>query len=227
MDDPDLDPVHHRRALEGLTRIHTITNTATQLWEIVKAQITASGRTSASVLDVGCGDGYMLRKFHAFAQRDGVTLQLHGCDFSEKAIGFANELARKSSTPIELLEFDVTSEEPLPIQADYVICSLFLHHFEEPKIVKILQKIDHSAKRFALIHDLRRTSLGYALCWIGVHTLTTSHVVRTDGLLSVRAGFSVAEVEQLFQAAGIRNSELTTSWPQRFTVSWSTQGVND
>ena len=165
----------------------------------------------------------MLRKFHAFAQRDGITLQLHGCDFSEKALGFADELAKQTSTPIEFLKFDVTSEEPLPVQADYVICSLFLHHFEEPEVVKILQKLDQSAKRFALVHDLRRTNLGYALCWLGVHTLTTSHVVRTDGLLSVRAAFSVPEVERMFKAAGIKDSVCTTGWPQRFTVSWSTQ----
>ena len=226
MDDPDLDPVQHQRALEGLTRVHAITNSASQLWKIIKAQITASGKTSASLLDVGCGDGYMLRKFHAFAQRDGITLQLHGCDFSEKALGFADELAKQTNTPIEFLKFDVTSEEPLPIQADYVICSLFLHHFEEPEVVKILQKLDQSANRFALVHDLRRTNLGYALCWIGVHTLTTSHVVRTDGLLSVRAAFSVAEVERMFTTAGIKDFECTTGWPQRFTVSWSTQRAN-
>ena len=44
MDDPDLDPVQHQRALEGLTRVHAITNSAAQLWKIIKAQITASGK---------------------------------------------------------------------------------------------------------------------------------------------------------------------------------------
>ena len=117
MDDPDLDLVEHQRALKGLTRIHSITNSATQLWKLIKSQITASGETSASLLDVGCGDGYMLRKFHALAQRDGITLQLYGCDFSKKAIGFAEDLAKQTSTPVEFLEFDVTSKEPLPIQA--------------------------------------------------------------------------------------------------------------
>ena len=223
MDDPNLDLAEHQRALQGLTRIHTITNSATQLWKIIKAQITASGKTEASLLDVGCGDGYMLRKFHTFAKRDGITLQLQGCDFSRKAIGFAEDLAKKTNTPIEFLEFDVTSEELLP-RADYVICSLFLHHFEEPQVVKILQKLDQAATQLALVHDLRRTNLGYALCWIGVHALTTSQIVRTDGLLSVRAAFSVAEVRQMFKAARIENAEFTTGWPQRFTVSWPTQG---
>ena len=107
-----------------------------------------------------------------------------------------------------------------------MICSLFLHHFEEPQVVKILQKLDQAANRFALVHDLRRTNLGYVLCWIGVHALTTSHVVRTDGLLSVRAAFSVAEIKQMFETAGIKNTRCTTGWPQRFTVSWPKQGAN-
>ena len=226
MDDPDLDPAEHQRALIGLTRIHTITNSAIQLWKIIKAQITASGKAEASLLDVGCGDGYMLRKFHAFAKRDGITLKLYGCDFSKKAIGFADNLATKANTPIEFLEFDVTSEEPLPIQADFVICSLFLHHFEETRVVAILQKLDQAAKRFTMVHDLRRTKLGYALCWIGVHALTTCHVVRTDGLLSVRAAFTVAEVRQMFASAGIQNAEFRTGWPQRFTVTWPKLGAD-
>ena len=226
MDDPDLDLAEHQRALKGLTRIHAITNSATQLWKLIKSQIVASGKDSASIIDVGCGDGYMLRKFHTLAQRDGISLQLHGCDFSQKAIDFAKDLAAQTDTPIEFLKFDVTTEDALPVQADFVICSLFLHHFEEPQVVKILQKLDQAANRFALVHDLRRTNLGYALCWIGVHALTTSRVVRTDGLLSVRAAFSVAEIKQLFKTAGITNAEFSTGWPQRFTVSWSKQGSN-
>ena len=226
MDDPDLDLAEHQRALQGLTRIHSITNSAKYLWKLIKAQIAASGKTSVSLLDVGCGDAYMLRKFYQYAQRDGIALQLYGCDFSKKAISFAEDLAKRSNTPIEFLEIDITNEAPLPIQADYVICSLFLHHFTESQVVKILQKLDQSAKRFVLVHDLRRTNLGYAICWIGVHALTTSHVVRTDGLLSVRAAFTVSEVKKMFEAAKIDHAEFSTGWPQRFTVTWSKQGVD-
>ena len=167
----------------------------------------------------------MLRKFHAYAERDGFTLQLYGCDFSKKAISFAEDLAKQADAPIKFLEADVTEQsEPLPVQADFVICSLFLHHFEEAQVVEILQKLDQAAKQFVLVHDLRRTRLGYAICWVGVHALTTSHVVRTDGLLSVRAAFSVAEIQDMLRTAGIGNTNLTTGWPQRFTVTWSKQG---
>ena len=224
MDDPDLDPVQHQRALQGLTRIHSITNSAAQLWKIIKVRLIASGKTEASLLDVGCGDGYMLRKFYAFAERDGFTLQLYGCDFSKKAISFAEDLAKQANATIKFLEADVTEQGPLPVQADFVICSLFLHHFTEDQVVEILQKLDQTAKQFVLVHDLRRTRLGYAICWVGVHALTTSRVVRTDGLLSVRAAFSVVEIQDILHTAGIESTNLTTGWPQRFTVTWSKQG---
>jgi 2-polyprenyl-3-methyl-5-hydroxy-6-metoxy-1,4-benzoquinol methylase len=221
MDDPELDPVQHRRALTDLARIHQFTNSVSQIWGPIRQRIIASGSRHASILDLGCGDGYMLRRLNTDAKKAGISLELFGCDFSATALETAQRLAKEANAPIEFFSFDVTSGRDLPVEADFVICSLFLHHFDEQQVVAILKVLNAAARHSVLIHDLRRTRLGYVLCWIGVHALSNSPVVRTDGLLSVRAAFTVAEIERLLEKADIKHAKITTGWPQLFTISWS------
>ncbi len=221
MDDPSLDPGEHEQALRGLARIHRLTNVSAQLWKAIQSQVILDDTRTLSILDLGCGDGHVLRQLYRLAERTGIKTILYGCDFSANAISFAKQSASRDDIPIEFYHLDVTQATELPHRADVVFCSLFLHHFSESDATKILDKMKAAAKQLVLVHDLRRTRLGYLLCWVGVHVLSRSHVVRKDGLMSVRAAFTVPEIKRLLASAGITQAEVTTGWPQRFTASWS------
>ncbi len=221
MDDPTLGPSEHEQALNGLARIHRLTNMPAQVWRDIRPHVVTDQTKIVLILDVGCGDGYLLRQLHALASREGLTLELAGCDFSLSAIKIARKAAENANIPIEFYHFDVTRNNGFPIQADVVFCSLFLHHFSETEVIQIMQAMDAAAKKFVLIHDLRRTRLGYVMCWIGVHLFSRSTVVHTDGLRSVEAAFSILEIEKLLKAAEISHARIATSWLQRFNITWS------
>jgi hypothetical protein len=74
--------------------------------------------------------------------------------------------------------------------------------------------------RALLVQDLRRTHLGYALAWLGLHTLTRSPVARRDGLVSVRAAFTLEEASALARRAGLAEAVVRPCWPQRFVLRW-------
>lgn len=227
MDDPGLDPAEHFRALNALSRVHRLTGMARRLWHAIRSSLKDSGQTSARIVDVGCGDGYLLLKLYELAKRDGFQLQLVGCDFSARALEAASErAATEYGTQLESCELDVLSDRAIP-EGDVVMASLFLHHFKVPEVTKILQKMHASARQLLLVEDLLRTPLGYGLCWIGVHALTRSHVVHTDGLLSVRAGFLMDEMRRMMVEAGLdplqSSKTLTRHWPERLLIRYPTR----
>jgi SAM-dependent methyltransferase len=48
-----------------------------------------AGRSRLSVLDIGCGDGALLRRIHAWARRAGRAVALSGVDLDPRAIAAA------------------------------------------------------------------------------------------------------------------------------------------
>ncbi|MFT5301810.1 MAG: 2-polyprenyl-3-methyl-5-hydroxy-6-metoxy-1,4-benzoquinol methylase [Mariniblastus sp.] len=220
MDDPMLDRLDHRQALGGLARAHAFSRTASQIWNQIQSSSALKNRKAFSILDVGCGDGYLLRKIHQLAGRAGKEVSLTGCDFSAAAIEFAREAANEATVPIDFCQLDVLKDELT--QADVVINSLFLHHFSERDAVNILQKFASVATELVVVQDLARTKLGYGLCFVATRLLSRSRIVHVDGLLSVKAAFTVAEFQRMLRAAGIRQAKINKHWPERVTIIWPT-----
>jgi 2-polyprenyl-3-methyl-5-hydroxy-6-metoxy-1,4-benzoquinol methylase len=220
MDNPKLDRLDHRQAFGGLARTHAFSRTASQIWNEIQSSSALRTRKAFSILDIGCGDGYLLRKINQLAGRAGKEVRLTGCDFSTTAIEFAREAANEATAPIDFRQLDVLKDELT--QADVVINSMFLHHFSELDAVNILQKFDSAATALVVVQDLARTKLGYGLCLVATRLLSRSRIVHVDGLLSVKAAFSVAEFQRMLRAAGIRQAKINKHWPERVTMVWPT-----
>ena len=222
MDDPALDADEHIAALRGLQRIHALSGTLGRLWQPLRQLIQADGLSHLSVMDVGCGDGVLLRQLFRKAQKHGCALHLIGCDFSPRALELCRQACQREQIPIELHQVDVT-QQALPTTADVVINSLFLHHFNSADVVRILAAMSSAARRMVLIEDLLRSRLGYVLCWAGVRLLTRSTVVHIDGPLSVRAAFTIQEIKGLLDQAHWSGAQLSQRWPERFFIQYRPQ----
>jgi len=212
MDDPGLAPERHRRALDALARVNVVSGAASRLLAEV-ARVHALRGRPVRVLDVACGGGDVLHAVARGAGRRGIPVELHGCDLSPVA------LDRAARGPVAAHRLDAL-HDPLPGSFDVVGCNLFLHHLDREAAVTLLVRMAERAEESLLVQDLRRTRLGLALAWVGLHTLTRSDVARVDGLRSVRAAFTLGEVGALTDAAGLGSAEVTTAWPQRLLIRW-------
>lgn len=215
MDDPALEPARHLKALDALERVNRVSLTSLRVWNEISA-LARTGVRPVRVLDVACGGGDVLADLELRARREGVEVELHGCDRSATAL-------RRARTRVggecRLHQIDVLSARA-PGRYDLVTTSLFLHHLSEESAVALLRGMAGAAGRVLLVQDLRRTLAGYVLAWIGLHTLTRSDVARADGLVSVRAAFSLQEVAELARAAGLTDAVTRRCWPQRFLLRW-------
>ena len=222
MDDPGLPESEHLRALGGLARINTISGTAARLAAAITRRLDPGPARSGPlvVVDVACGGGDvtvgLARRLAAC--RGAGNVRVVGLDFSPRAVERARRRAAGRPEPVAFEVRDVVADGCPP--CDVVVSSLFLHHLDDGDAQAVLRACAVAARRGIVISDLIRSRIGLALAVAGTTLLSRSHVVHTDGPLSVRAARTPAEYRALFAAAGLPEASVRRVWPERVIVEW-------
>jgi 2-polyprenyl-3-methyl-5-hydroxy-6-metoxy-1,4-benzoquinol methylase len=225
MDQDGLDQRAHRQALAGLRRVNGISRTARRLWLKIGKIMRQRRLASITVLDLACGGGDVPIRLARMARSRGIDLNIEGRDKSETAISVARAAAdtagiRNASFRVCDVLLADESRAGRMAEFDVVLCTLFLHHLEWSVARQFLQRTQQLARHAVLIDDLQRSSAGYWLAQLGCRVLSRSPIVHCDGPASVRAAFTVAEVVELANDAGLAGARLSTHWPQRFLLEW-------
>jgi hypothetical protein len=154
------------------------------------------------------------------AVRDGINLEIDGCDVSPQAIRYAQREAeiRRSSTQFFVLD---ALRDVIPLNYDGLICSLFLHHLSTGEAISLLERMATAARSFILVDDLIRSRWGYLLAIAGCHLLSGSRIVHIDGPISVNAAFTLDEARSLAEQAGLHGARIVRRWPERLLLTWA------
>lgn len=221
MDDPALPPQEHDRALADLARLNSLARSATILWPTVRSELrlAAAQRRVATVMDVATGSGDIPVALDRMARAERLPVRWIGIDASAHALARAQDRASRSGTSIELHQADAV--QALPVRADVVISSLFLHHLTETQAIAALRTMHGAAARTLEVSDLRRSGPGLALAWTASRVLSRSPVVHFDAVASVRGAFSERELAGLAREAGLEGASIRRAWPQRMVLHWS------
>ncbi len=221
MDQPTLEESRHVQALRGLERINYLSGSAGAFWPSIRSAATESPSSSGPlrILDVATGGGDVpLRVWHK-ARRTGLNVEIEGCDRSPVAVAHARRQAQAQQAQVRFFELDVLSD-PLPEPYDVVMCSLFLHHLGENEAIQVLRTMAQAAQRLVMVSDLHRSRLGWWLAWFATRMATMSPVVHFDGPVSVAAAFTVPELKNLADRAGLENAAVVRRWPSRMLFTW-------
>ncbi len=90
-----------------------------------------------------------------------------------------------------------------PRSFDFVFCSLFLHHFEDMPVVRLLEGFAAVARRAVLVIDLDRQPFAGQFIPASSWLFGWNHVTLHDAPASVRASFRAAELLSLARKAGL------------------------
>jgi ubiquinone/menaquinone biosynthesis C-methylase UbiE len=104
----------------------------------------------------------------------------------------------------------------LPVKSgsfDYVLCSLFLHHFRDEQVVELLRSFYGVARRALFVFDLERHVLSYYFLPLTKWFFDWQRITLHDGPASVRAAFRKDELSALSKRAGIRNARISVHRP--------------
>lgn len=221
MDDPALDAAEHESALAGLARLNRLSGADAILWPHLQREAARVGRP-LRVLDVATGSGDVPVALALRARRVKVDLDLHACDVSSRALDLAGACAQRAGVRLSTFVANLEVEMPLG-DFDVVTCSLFLHHLSHDAVVKALQIMADAAGSLLLVSDLRRSSTGLGLAWAASRCSTRSRVVHVDAVRSVRAAFTIGEMQSMALEAGLTDASVAPVWPLRMLLCWRRQ----
>ena len=174
-----------------------------------------------SVLDVGAGSGELLRVTATWARETGRTLRAVGLELNERSA--ASILEESLAFPeITSVRGDALSLPFADRDFDYVICSLFTHHFVEEQVVQILREMKRVARRRIIVIDLHRHPIAYLLYTTLGKLVLKNRLLRHDGALSILRSFKADELFELAKRAGLRDVDVSRHFPYRLDLNAQT-----
>jgi 2-polyprenyl-3-methyl-5-hydroxy-6-metoxy-1,4-benzoquinol methylase len=167
------------------------------------------------IVDVGCGNGMMLRQVAEYGRKNNVNLELLGIDANPYAIEIAEGLA-KDYPEIKFEAINIFSTSFAEKKYDIVLCTLTLHHFEDTKIEQLLKVFLESARLGIVINDLQRSRAAYylfqAFCAVFIH----NEIAREDGLTSILRGFRKSDLEKFSRKFKVKYQKIRWKWAFRY-----------
>jgi SAM-dependent methyltransferase len=213
MDADDLPDETYIAVMADLARVNALTMATRPTMAFLDR--VSRGRTSLRVLDVGFGDGDMLRRIEAWASRRRIAVELVGVDLNPRSEKAAREHTPSGSS-IRWITGDYASFAGEPWDA--VISSLVAHHMSEPELIAFLRFMEANAAAGWFVNDLLRHRLAYRSYPLLARIAGWHPIVRHDGALSIARAFRPPEWRPILAAAGVRNARVFCAFPFRLCV---------
>jgi 2-polyprenyl-3-methyl-5-hydroxy-6-metoxy-1,4-benzoquinol methylase len=168
-----------------------------------------------TIVDVGCGNGNMLRALANFGITNNFNFQLIGIDANAFTVNYATKL----SVDYPNIRFsceDVFSQDFENLKYDVVLCTLTLHHFKDSEIIQLMSVFNANSRIGIVINDLHRSAVAYilfqGLCFI----FRLNAMSREDGLVSILRGFKKEELIRFSEKLELKKYKIQWKWAFRY-----------
>ena len=224
LDKGDYTAAEYEGCLVELRRVNRWLGDAHALRASLRPELRRAGGREFSLLDVGAGSGELLRVSAREARRGGRRAELVGLELNERSARAILEESR-GLPEIASVRGDALRLPFADGAFDYVVCSLFTHHFRDEGVRAVLGEMARVARRRVFVIDLHRHPLAYLLYTTAGKLFLRNRLVREDGALSIRRGFKGEELRRLAGAAGLRDVEVRRRFPFRLVLSGSVESA--
>ena len=212
MDADDLDPEVYATVVGDLAKVNVVTMAARPTLDFLRRG--SLGLRRFKLLDVGFGDGDMLRRIARWAARRGIAAELVGIDLNPRS-ALAATAHSPADVPIRYITGDYA--DLAGERWDFVISSLVAHHMTHDQLIAFLRFMERASAKGWLINDLHRhgfAQFGFPI----LATLARWHpIVRHDGTLSIARSYRPAEWAPILAEAGV-TAQVYRAFPFRLCV---------
>lgn len=216
MDDPTLPKEQLNVALRDITKVNRYLGgnqiTVAGIRQLMQSQ---PEKKEWSIVDVGCGDGEMLRHIAVTFAKSPLVFNLKGVDINKESIQMAQEKAKDyDSVHFEVMDILKITPEALP--CDILLCNLTMHHFSDAEIYIFLSKFYKLSSVGVVINDLHRSVIAYQLFRGFSRIFMKSPIARHDGRISIARGFKLNELKKFSQHLGFKSDSIRWKWAFRY-----------
>lgn len=215
MDAPGLDADTYAEVVGDLARVNVVTLAARPTLAFLKRAAAAHPGQRLRILDVGFGDGDMLRRIARWADKRGQAVELVGVDLNPRS-----ERAARAHTPPGLAIRWITGDyaDLADERWDCVISSLVAHHMTHAELIAFLRFMDTHAQVGWLVNDLHRHGFAHFGFPLLARLFGWHRIVRLDGTLSIARSYRPGEWPPILAEAGIEGARVYRAFPFRLCV---------
>ena len=209
MDDFSIQDVRIDEALKELSVANKYLGGISISREGLRLLLDGNNKDNISILDIGAGASDILRELnHKYGSINFTSLELNkrACKFLRGNSVSDIVCADSRNLPIKEKQFDI------------VHASLFLHHFKEGDIIKLLKELLKICRRGIIINDLRRSVLALIGIKIIATLLSRSEMFKNDGPISVKRGFVKSDLLNIISKLQIKKYQLKRKWAFRWML---------
>src|SRR5262245_20243352 len=205
------------RSLIDLRRINRFLGGWKVVLDALESQLDGARSDQISLLNVGTGSADIPMAVAQQCERRGLKTFIAAVDISDRNLRIAR--SRLGVDPD--IHFVRANSLQLPFadnSFDFVTASLFLHHFRDEDVVRLLADFGRIAKRAVIVNDLVRNLVPYYFTRIAGPIMWASFLTRNDGPVSILRGFTREEMNALAQQAGLRKRKVKRVFPYRLSM---------
>lgn len=218
IDTGDYTPAEYEDFLRDIRWINRWLGDVTALRQTFLREVDRQELREFSVLDVGAGSGELLRVIAKFARRGARKAVLCGLELNARSAQ-ANLEESKDFAEISSIRGNAFSLPFADNAFDYVLCSLFTHHFSDADVVRILSEMRRVARRKIFAIDLHRNPAAYFMYTKFATLVLRGRLSRHDGALSILRSFVPDELKDFGAQAGLKNPVVSKHIPSRLVLS--------
>lgn len=216
MDDFEMKGEILRDALDKIAKINQLLGGNQLTLRGVQELLRNISKTKTiTVVDVGCGNGDMLRNLADYGLKNNLIFHLIGIDANNFTINHARQLSR-NYTNISYQCEDIFNENFAKLNYDIVLCTLTLHHFKDNEIIHLLNVFNASSNIGIVINDLQRSAIAYRLFQALCFVFQLNDMSREDGLISILRGFKKVELIDFSKKLNFSNFKIQWKWAFRY-----------
>lgn len=213
MDADDLDAATYAAVVGDLAKVNAVTMARRPTLNFVRRAL--GGRKKFKLLDVGFGDGDMLRTIARWAKRSGIEAELVGVDLNPRSEMAATEHT-SPGMPIRWITGDYA--DLAGQNWDMVISSLVAHHMTHDQLVAFVRYMEAESAMGWLVNDLHRHGFAHWGFPILARLFGWHRIVRLDGTLSIARSYRPGEWLPILAEAGVPNARIYRAFPFRLCV---------
>ncbi|WP_340106980.1 methyltransferase domain-containing protein [Rhodohalobacter sp. 8-1] len=193
MDDPNCDPDLLEATYSQFESVNKLLGGWDRIYETYIRQPLIEAGENASVLDIGCGGGDILRLLDTYCRRDSLNVRFTGIEPDSRAITYI----KKQDWPDHFSFSQAYSGDLVQQEKSFsiVISNHLMHHLTPKELGQLCDDAENLASRRIIFNDIERSDIGYAGFRAIAPLLYKNSFIVEDGIRSIRRSYQKQELQ--------------------------------
>lgn len=193
MDDPNCDPELLEATYSQFESVNKLLGGWNRIYKTYIRQPLINAGENASLLDIGCGGGDILRLIDSFCHRDNLNVRFKGIEPDSRAISYIN----KQEWPDHFSFSEAYSGDLVQQEKSFtiVISNHLMHHLTPEEFKQLCGDAEKLASRRVIFSDIERSDIGYAGFRTIAPLLFKNSFIVEDGVRSIRRSYQKDELQ--------------------------------